>query len=182
MERGAPKVRELIILHSDIEPEFLCVLTGCIARHPVLDPGDGRGRPVEKAAFERHQKLYRVTPLQGNQPIVPQVVHRRKERIEEWLKAHATIKPAAKLIKQEQQPAMLSPADDLGFSMTHGSAGLHKSIALEFQVKLIKKHFICPLTWCLIIDPVMAKHNPNILFERAAIEEYIAEEGCNPVD
>ncbi|KXZ52001.1 hypothetical protein GPECTOR_10g1023 [Gonium pectorale] len=120
---------------------------------PVLDPGDHQGRCVERSAFEEHQRRHGVRPLTGLAPL-PEV------RTYDSLRVHIE-----------------------GFLEENAlSEDVKTDGWLDIRCDEVPASFFCPLSRCMVQDPVVDRNDPRVTWERAAIARHLeVAGGVNPL-
>ncbi|KXZ52005.1 hypothetical protein GPECTOR_10g1027 [Gonium pectorale] len=182
--RGDCAPRLLLLRCAALPSAFVCPLSRRLMSDPVLDPGDHQGRCVERSAFEEHQRRHGVRPLTGLPPL-PEVrtydslrVHIEGFLEENALSEDVKSRPAKRA--RLEAPAAAAPADRGPCSLP--AARPPADGWLDIRCDEVPASFFCPLSRCLVQDPVVDRNDPRVTWERAAIARHLEEAGgVNPL-
>ncbi|GIL71138.1 hypothetical protein Vretifemale_1750 [Volvox reticuliferus] len=188
MADGEPRTTFLRLRRGCLVPSaFVCPLSLCIMRNPVVDPDDAEGRAVEREAGEQYQRSRGVRPLTGLPPIAKwPTLGNLKDAINSFLAEEGVLEEAkarpAKRLRLEH-----TAIDSIGATRTISEVDLSNEVQDNFRVAVnvlaeeIPGAFFCPLSQRLMRDPVFdTRDGSTISWERTAIEEYVSEYSANP--
>ncbi|GLC61028.1 hypothetical protein PLESTB_001708200 [Pleodorina starrii] len=193
MESHVPKrarsERRYLLFSSvnKVPSEYICPLSWRIMDDPVLDPDAHDGRAMERDAFEEHQRTYGVRPLTGL-PAIPssrvRTMVNLQRVISHFLSGVEDTSQQQPLHKRSRldEPAVslpcpLSTSGQPQAGVTAPTLRPALNLAAECEVPA---PFFCPLSRCVMSDPVVDRRDPGASMERAAAEAHVAQYGTNP--
>ncbi|GLC61027.1 hypothetical protein PLESTB_001708100 [Pleodorina starrii] len=154
--------------NTKVPSGYICPLSWRIITDPVLDPDDQEGRAVEREAFEAHQRLYGVRPLTGL-PSIPA----------SQIRTLVTLQKAISLFLSDKEDTSQQQPPAGKRARLSEAATLRPILNLAADCE-VPAPFFCPLSRCVMSDPVVDRRDPEASMERAAAEAHVAQYGTNP--